>query len=148
MTERCRPDIQNGEVAELGSLYQYNLLAGPYSIDPALNFFPNPNALSALYVTNFSNSVYDSLQLEARHRYGNGFELQSNFVWEKWLSDAPGTDEFRLDPFMDINNTAIERSRVPVDLTYQFKTNYSYDLPLGEGHRIHSQDSINCLAAG
>ncbi len=38
---------------------------------------------------------------------------------------------------MDINNTAIERARVPTDLTHQFKANYSYDLPLGEGHRIH-----------
>ncbi len=132
-------DIQNGEVAELGTLYQVNGLAGPTSADPGLNFFPNPNALSSLYVTNFSNSVYDSLQLEARHRYGNGFEFQTNFVWEKWLSDASGTDEFRLQPFMDINNTAIERSRTPTDLTYQFKGNYSYDLPFGEGRRFHSR---------
>ena len=40
---------------------------------------------------------------------------------------------------MDINNTAIERARVPVDLTHQFKANYSYDLPFGEGHRIHGR---------
>ena len=51
----------------------------------------------------------------------SGLEFQANFVWEKWLSDAPGTYQNRFDPFMDINNTAIERSRVPVDLTYQFK---------------------------
>jgi hypothetical protein len=132
-------DIQNGEVAELGSLYQINGLAGPYSTDPVLNFFPNPNALASTYLTNFSNSIYDSLQLEARRRFANGLEFQTNFTWEKWLSDAPGTDQIRFDPFMDINNTAIERSRVPVDLTYQFKANYSYDLPFGEGHRIHSR---------
>ena len=40
---------------------------------------------------------------------------------------------------MDINNTAIERARTPTDLTHQFKANYSYDLPLGEGHRIHGR---------
>ena len=40
-------DIQNGEVAELGSLYQINGLAGPCSTDPGLSFFPNPNALAA-----------------------------------------------------------------------------------------------------
>lgn len=132
-------DIQNGEVAELGSLYQVNALVGPYSTDPSLGFFPNPNALSTLFVTNFSNSVYDSLQLEARRRLARGLEFQTNFVWEKWLSDAPGTDEFRLDPFMDINNPKIERARTPVDLTYQYKANFSYELPLGEGHGIHAK---------
>lgn len=132
-------DIENGEVAELGSLYQVNGLAGPYSLDPGLNFFPNPNALAATYLTNFSNSVYDSLQLEARRRLTRGLEFQTNFVWEKWLSDAAGTDQIRFDPFMDINNTAIERSRVPVDLTYQYKANFSYDLPFGEGHNLHAR---------
>lgn len=140
-------DIQNGEVAELGSLYQVNGLAGPYTNDPGLGFFPNPNALSALYVTNFSNSVYDSLQLEARRRLARGLEFQANFVWEKWLSDAPGTDNFRFDPFMDINNPKIERSRVPVDLTYQYKANFSYELPFGEGHNIHAR-GLNRVIGG
>jgi hypothetical protein len=130
-------DIQTGQVAELGSLYQINGLVGPYSTDPGLSFFPNPNALGATYLTNFSNSTYNSLQLEVRHRFARGLEFQANYVFEKWLSDAAGTGQIRFEPFMDINNTAIERARTPTDLTHQFKANYSYDLPLGEGHQIH-----------
>jgi len=132
-------DIQTGQVADLGYLYQINGLVGPNSPDPALNFFPNPNALAATYLTNFSNSTYNSLQLEARHRFSRGLEFQANYSFEKWLSDAAGVYQNRYEPFMDINNTAIERARVPTDLTHQFKANYSYDLPLGEGHRIHGR---------
>jgi hypothetical protein len=130
-------DIQTGQVAELGALYQINSLAGPYSTDPNLSFFPNPNALGAAFLTNFSNSTYNSLQLEVRHRFARGLEFQANYVFEKWLSDAAGIFQNRFEPFMDINNTAIERARTPTDLTNQFKANYSYDLPFGEGHKIH-----------
>ena len=132
-------DIQTGQVADLGFLYQINGLVGANGADTALNFFPNPNALGSTYLTNFSNSTYNSLQLEARHRFGHGLEFQANYVFEKWLSDAAGVFQNRFEPFMDINNTKIERARTPTDLTHQFKANYSYDLPLGEGHRLHGR---------
>jgi Carboxypeptidase regulatory-like domain/TonB dependent receptor len=132
-------DIQTGQVADLGALYQVNGLLGPGTSDPGLSFFPNPNALGSTYLTNFSNSTYNSLQLEARHRFANGLEFQANYSFEKWLSDAAGVYQNRFEPFMDINNTAIERARTPTDLTHQFKANYSYDLPFGEGHRIHGR---------
>ncbi len=145
-------DIQNGEVAELGYLYQVNGLVGPNSAqfggDTELSFFPNPNALSSLLTNNFSNSTYDSLQLEARHRFGHGLEFQANYVFEKWLSDAAGTDQLRFEPFLDINNTKIERARVPMDLTHQFKANYSYDLPFGEGHDLHGRPWVNRIIGG
>ncbi|HML15661.1 MAG TPA: TonB-dependent receptor [Bryobacteraceae bacterium] len=123
--------IQNGEVAELAYEYTINGTNG------TLNFFPNPNALSSVYLDNFSNSEYNSLQLDTRHRLKNGIQYQVNFVHEKWLSDAAGIDQLRFEPFMDINNTALERSRPPTDLTNQFKSNYSYDLPFGSGHALH-----------
>jgi hypothetical protein len=123
--------IQQGEAGELA--YQYQV----YGLNGSLNFFPNPNALETDFVTNYSNSVYDSLQLEVRHRFHNGLEFQANYVWSKWLSDAAGTDQYRYEPFLDINNPSIERARVPTDLPQQFKANYAYELPFGEGHRIN-----------
>ena len=132
-------EIQSGQVADLGALYQVNGYAGPSSLDPGLNFFPNPNAFGSTYLTNFSNSTYNSLQLEVRHRFSRGLEFQANYVFEKWLSDAAGIFQNRYEPFMDINNTAIEKARTPTDLRHQFKANYSYDLPFGEGHEIHAR---------
>jgi hypothetical protein len=132
-------EIETGQVADLGALYQVNLLVGPGTSDPGLSFFPNPNAFGSTYLTNFSNSTYNSLQLEVRRRFARGLEFQANYSFEKWLSDAAGIYQNRYEPFMDINNTAIERARTPTDLTHQFKANYSYDLPFGEGHRIHGR---------
>jgi outer membrane receptor protein involved in Fe transport len=134
--------IQKGEVGELGYYYQVNALNGK------LNFFPNPNALSSVYLNNFSNSHYDSLQLEIRHRFQNGLQYQANYVFSKWLSDAGGLDQLRFEPFLDINNTALEHARTPTDLTHQFKANYSYDFPLGEGHLLHLNHGWNRLISG
>jgi hypothetical protein len=133
--------IKNGEVAELA--YEYQV----FQLNGAVNFFPNPNALSAVFLTNFSSSRYDSLQLEARRRFQNGLEYQANYVYSKWLSDAAGLNQFRFEPFLDINNGKIERSRTPTDLTHQFKANYSYDLPLGKGHLIQRR-GFNRLLTG
>lgn len=134
--------IQNGEAAELAYEYTVNGTNG------TLNLFPNSNALSAVYLDNFSNSEYNSLQLDVRHRLRNGIQYQVNYVYEKWLSDAAGIDQLRFEPFMDINNTALERSRPPTDLTNQFKSNYSYDFPFGEGHALHLNRIGNKLISG
>jgi hypothetical protein len=122
--------IQQGEAAELA--YQYQV----YGLNGTLNFFPNPNALETDFVTNYSNSTYDSLQVEARHRFQRGLEFQANYVFSKWLSDAAGTGQYRYEPFLDINNPSLGRARTPTDLTHQFKANYAYELPFGDGHRI------------
>ncbi len=123
--------IQNGEAAELAYQYQVNGLNG------TLNFFPNPNALSSVYLDNYSNSTYNSLQLEVRRRLVQGLQYQVNYTYSKWLSDVGGLDQLRFEPFLDIHNGAIERARPPTDLTHQFKANYAYDLPMGTGHLIH-----------
>ena len=81
--------IQNGEAAELAYQYTINGENG------SLNFFPNPNALSSVYLDNFSNSKYNSLQLEVRRRLQNGLQFQVNYVFDDgsatrrgWISCA------------------------------------------------------------
>ncbi len=123
--------IQNGEAAELA--YQYQI----YAENGSLNFFPNRNALSSVYLDNYSNSTYNSLQLEVRRRLTKGLQYQVNYSYSRWLSDVGGLDQLRFEPFLDINNGAIERARPPSDLTHQFKANYAYDLPMGAGKSIH-----------
>jgi hypothetical protein len=134
--------IQNGEAAELAYQYTINGLNGK------LNFFPNANALSAVYLDNFSNSHYDSLQLEVRRRLQAGMSFQVNYVFSKWLSDAAGIDQLRFEPFLDIHNTGLEFARTPTDLNHQFKANYTYDLPLGEGHDVSFNRFWNRVIGG
>jgi hypothetical protein len=134
--------IQNGEAGELAYEYQVQGQNG------SLNFFPNSNALSSVYLDNFSNSEYNSGQIEVRRRFQHGMAYQVNYVYERWLSDAGGLDQLRFEPFLDINNTALERSRTPTDLTHQFKANYSYDLPVGGDHLLHLNGGWNRLLSG
>ena len=58
VTMRSKPD----KWANLAYLYRTNGLNGK------VNFFANPYAIGANILTNYSNSTYNSLQLEARHQ--------------------------------------------------------------------------------
>jgi hypothetical protein len=135
--------IDRGEAAELGLVYLLN------GINGNVRFYPNQNTLASLFVTNFANSRYDSLQLEARHRYRRGMQFQVNYTFSKWLGNTAGVEQLRYEPFMDVNNPGIEKSRSPFDLTHQFKANYVYDLPFGLGHRIQSKQKwVNKVIEG
>ena len=49
---------------------------------------------------------------------------------------------------MDINNTKLEGSRPPTDLTNQFKANYSYALPIGGAHMLGLRGGWDRLLQG
>jgi hypothetical protein len=122
--------LQTGEVGELGNYLQTNAMNG------SVNFYQNPNALGTDFLTNYSSSSYNSLQLEARHQMRSGLSFEANYTFSKVLSDADGDVQSRLQHFLDINNPGIERSRANFDLTHMIKADGFYDLPLGKGHRL------------
>ncbi len=123
--------IQTGQVADLGYFYQTNGLNGNVS------FFPNPNAIGADMLTNYSNSTYNSLQLEARHRMRSGLSLEANYTFSKVLSDADGDSQTRFQNFLDVNNPKLDRARANFDLTHMIKADGFYELPFGKGRRFH-----------
>ncbi len=124
--------LQTGEVGELASYYQTN----GYNPTNAVPFFQNPNALGTDYLTNYSSSSYNALQVEVRHRTKSGFFIEANYTWSKVLSDADGDVQNRLQHFLDIANPKIERSRANFDLTHMIKMDGYYELPFGKGHRL------------
>ena len=124
--------LQTGEVGELASYYQTN----GYNPTNAVPFFQNPNALGTDYLTNYSSSSYNALQVEVRHRTKSGFFFEANYTWSKVLSDADGEVQNRLQHFLDIANPKIERSRANFDLTHMIKVDGYYELPFGKGHKL------------
>jgi carboxypeptidase family protein/TonB-dependent receptor-like protein len=122
--------IDQGQVGTLAQTYVQNNLQGP------LQFFQNNNALIASLLTNYSNSTYNSLQVDVRHRVRKGFYFQGNYVFSKVLSDAVGDSQSLFEEFLDIHNAKIERARTPYDITHVFKANSVYDLPIGPDHRL------------
>jgi len=137
-----RTQIDQGQVGNLANIYQTNGLNG------ALNFYNAPLVLGANLITNFSNSTYHALHVDARHRYRNGMQFQANYVFSKVLSDALGDAQSRFEPFLDFNNARIERARAPYDLTHAFKVNASYELPFGAGRRWLSDHAVLSRIAG
>jgi outer membrane receptor protein involved in Fe transport len=129
--------LQTGQVGELGNFYQINGVNGPY------NFYANPNILGGNVMTNYSNSTYNALQVDARHNLTHGLQFQVNYTFSKVLSDANGDQQTDFEPFLDINNTKIERHRVPgMDLTHAIKANFVYSLPFGHNRLFDVQNRI------
>ncbi|MGA3235954.1 MAG: TonB-dependent receptor [Bryobacteraceae bacterium] len=126
-----RNEIQTGQVADLAYLYQTNGLNGK------VNFFANPYAVGADMLTNYSNSTYNSLQLEARHRTRSGLSFEANYTFSKVLSDADGDSSTRFQNFLDVNNPKLDRSVANFDLRHMIKADGFYELPFGKGHVAH-----------
>jgi hypothetical protein len=124
--------LQTGEVGELATYYQTN----GYNPVNAVPFFQNPNALGTDFLTNYSSSSYNSLQVEVRHHTKSGIFFETNYTWSKVLSDADGDSQTRLQHFLDLANPKIERSRANFDLTHMIKADGYYELPFGKGHKV------------
>jgi hypothetical protein len=123
--------IQTGQAGQLAATYQENQLNG------SVNFFANPYALGSDMLNNFSNSTYNSLQIEIRHRTAAGLEFNLNYSFSKVLSDTAGDSESRIEQFLDVNNPGLERSRANFDLTHAIKGSGVYDLPFGGKHKLN-----------
>ncbi len=132
-----RSYLQTGAVGDLANFYQINGINGPY------NFYTNPNILGGNVLTNYSNATYNALQVDITRRMQHGFTFQANYSYSKVLSDAGGDQQTDFEPFLDINNTKIERRRVAgFDITHVIKGNFVYELPFGPGKRFTSSNRI------
>jgi hypothetical protein len=123
--------IDQGEVGELAYEYQ------AFQLNGAVNFFPNPNALAANLLTNYSNAGYNALQADITRRTSAGLQYQFNYTFSKAMSDTFGNTSHNFEPFLDIHNAQIEHARTPFDVTHAFKANAYYELPFGPGHRLN-----------
>ncbi len=137
--------IQQGAVADMAYNYQSTKANGP------INFFANPYATSLRLMTNYSNSTYNGLQVEARTREHHGLTVQANYTFSKALTDAAsGSDnnnQGRFEPLMDNNNPGLAKARALFDETHVMKANFVYQLPLGDGHQYNPK-SFNRVLSG
>lgn len=125
--------IETGQPGELANYYQTN----GFNPNNAVPVYANPYALGADMLTNYSSSSYNSMQLALRHRMHNGLSFEANYTFSKVLSDGDGDLQTRFQAFLDFNNPKLERSRADFDLNHMIKANGYYELPIGEGHRLH-----------
>lgn len=122
--------IRRGEVGNLAQIYVTNGLVGDQ-----ISFRPNQNTFVADLVTNYSNSSYHAMQLEARRRATKGLQFQANYSFSKVLTDSSG-NQVRFDPFLDIRQPALERARATFDVNHVFKGNAVWALPFRSKDRL------------
>lgn len=124
----------NGTPADLALTYITNGL----DIDEdanGVNFRPNPFAGVVDLLTNGGRYNYNALQAEIRRRFTNGFSLQANYTFQKILTDVQSDQQTRFDPFLNVNDRALDYARADYDRTHTINFNTLYELPFGNGKR-------------
>jgi hypothetical protein len=111
--------------------------------DP-VTLFANPFIMGGDLLKNSSFSSYHAGVVEVRRRLNRGLYFQGNYVYSKVLTDySTGTnaDQARFQPYLDNARPALEKGRAAFDITHAFKANFTYALPIGEGHTLLSTKS-------
>jgi hypothetical protein len=132
-----------GTPADLALTYLISGLAGN------VKFLANPNAGPVDLLDNGAFSDYNSLQVELRRRFSQGFLLQANYTFSKALTDSQGATsntvgntQNRFDPLLDNLQPELEFSRSISDQTHVFNLNFVYELPFGRGRAFFNQGGL------
>ncbi|MFN7927465.1 MAG: TonB-dependent receptor [Blastocatellia bacterium] len=122
--------IINGTPADLALSYIQLNQSG------AVSFLTNPNTGVANLFTNGAKYNYNSLQVEFRRRFTNGLYFQTNYTFQKTLSNGIGVSQQLVEPFLDNARPELEYSRTDYDSAHNFKLNGIYELPFGKSRRF------------
>jgi hypothetical protein len=121
--------IQQNVPADLAVTYIINNLA------TGVNFLANPNAFVANVTSNGGLYRYNSLQVEMRRRYENGFSFEANYTFQKILADTTQDGQGAVDPYLDNQNQKLNYARPTYDRTHTVNATMNLDLPFGRGRR-------------
>jgi len=91
----------------------------------------NPQFGSDYLIGNFSNSTYNSLQVEVNKRFAHGFQIQGSYVFSKALSDYDGTSQSETANFITLRNEHLDKRLVSFDRPNVINLNGIWDLPFG-----------------
>ena len=135
--------IRAGEPQTLLLTYVQNGLQGSVPLRA------NENGGTISIMQNTGEYNYNSLQVEVRHRLSQGLYFQGNYTFQKTLTNASGTDQFKFNTNLDNSRPELEYSRADYDQTHVFNFNGIYELPFGRGKRWLDRGGwVNRLAGG
>jgi Carboxypeptidase regulatory-like domain/TonB-dependent Receptor Plug Domain/TonB dependent receptor len=136
--------IQQGQIGQLIALYHADtydssFYYGPPGTPPGpgnlVNWFQNPYIMGADLLKNTSFSSYNAGIVEVRRRFSRGLYFQANYTFSKVMTDFGGSQSM-FQPYQDNARPGLEKMRAPFDLTHAFKANFTYEFPIGKGHRL------------
>ena len=136
--------IRDGEPGFLlGDIYRGNFLCGN------VQCYPNMEVLVGDVTSNGGDSVYHSLQVEARRRFSAGLMFNANYTFGKSLSNQVTNNQANFEPHLDLANPGYDRGRTVFDVTHVFNANFIWELPFGQGRRWNiAHPVLNQIAGG
>jgi hypothetical protein len=136
--------IFQGQVGTLASLYHALQFDTGNNPTPGFNnpvmLFPNPFIMGGDLLKNSSFSSYNAGVVELRRRFSRGLYFQGNYTYSKVMTDYAGSQS-QFQPYQDNARPKLEKQRAPFDLTHAIKANFTYELPIGKGHRLLASDN-------
>ncbi len=143
-----------GQAAELINVYLINGLIPNPNVSPVpagtlrATFLANPNTGVANVLENGGEYYYNAGQFEIRRQFKDGWFLQANYTFSKELTDAIGTAQTRVEPYLDNNNPSLDYSRADFDQTHVININSIYEIPIGKGRRFVNDNKWLDYAVG
>jgi hypothetical protein len=96
----------------------------------------NPQFGSVYYITNDSNSTYNSGQVEINKRFSSGFQIQAAYVRSKALGDYDGTSQSETAAFYTDRNHHLDKRLLSFDRKNVITSSGILDVPLGPGKKF------------
>ncbi len=136
--------IRDGEAGYLlGDIYRGNFWCGN------VQCYPNMQVVPSDVTSNGGDSIYHSLQVEARRRFSAGLMFNANYTFGKSLSNQVTNNQANFEPSLDIANRGYDRGRTAFDVTHVFNANFIWELPFGQGRRWNIVNPVlNQIAGG
>jgi hypothetical protein len=107
---------------------------------PANFVVANPQFGSAYLIGNFSNSTYNSLQVEVNERLSSSLQLQGSYVRSKALGDYDGTAQSEVSNFITIRDEHLDKRLLSFDEPNVLRMSGTWQVPFGPGRRFLSNN--------
>jgi hypothetical protein len=96
----------------------------------------NPQFGSDYLIGNFSNSTYNSLQIEVNKRFAQGFQVQGSYVRSKALGDYDGTSQSETATFITLRNEHLDKRLLSFDEPNVLRMSGVWEMPFGPQKRF------------
>jgi hypothetical protein len=121
---------------------------GPYP----MNFFQvNPYAAGAglNLVDDNSYTKYNGLQLQLRRRFDAGLSVTANYTLSKSIADIWADNATSSVNYRTLRDKSLDEGPSPFDIRHAFQSYWTYDLPFGAGHTLHSgKSAVDAVIGG
>jgi hypothetical protein len=116
-----------------------NRRTGNTPIFPYNHFLVNAGKRGgAFIVDNSGRTYYDAATVEIRRRLSKGLLVQSSYTFGKAINNTYASSAVVFDQPATLRDFDLKRNVAPFDVTHSLKTNFIYELPVGQGRRFLS----------